>query len=60
MQKFLNSQEVAVPAAVVERGEENVAATGEGDQLGGLGRGEGHGLVDDDIFARGEDLLWRE
>ncbi len=45
-------QEVVVPAAVLEDGEEQAALLGEGGQLAGLGRGAGDRLVHDHRQAR--------
>ncbi len=57
VEDFADGEEVAVPAAVVEGGEDEVAGSGEVAEFLGLGAGGGEGLVDDDVLAGEEGLF---
>ena len=59
VEEFADGEEVAVPAAVVEGREDEIACCGEVAQFPGFGAGSGEGLVDDDVLA-GEEGLFRE
>jgi hypothetical protein len=59
VEEFADGEEVAVPAAVVEGREDEIAGCGKVAQFPGFGAGSGEGLVDDDVLA-GEEGLFRE
>ena len=51
LNELFQREEIAVPAAAVERSEHHVARCGELDQLGNFGRRHAHRLVDNDVLA---------